>query len=209
MDKDTLERIFSADVPTFDHFSACGHLAAHVGRIVPGRRLLEIGTGYGLQIPHVMGHFDHTLCIDVMYDWVPDILPDSPFDPSLVDQKKMDSWRNACRGLEDRVTLVLGNTYHVCRDTPELISEHGPYDVMIVDGCHHPASAVELDFWNHVPFMADSFFAVFDDVNEYAPAHARDNVEKKLRETREVRRRDWQKGHIGATLLYVGPTTRP
>lgn len=203
IDPKIINSIFADEIVRFDHASACAHLAAHIGRYTKTLRLLELGTGYGLQLKHVVPHYEYTTCIDAMYDWVPDIKPDEGFDKAKINDAKLKSWNDATSHFSDRVGLILGNTYNVFRDTPDVVAANGPYDVIIVDGCHHPVDAVEADFWNYLQFMNKNFFVVFDDINEHDPRVASNNVFSKLKEDGyDVKTRESAVGHINAVFAY-------
>lgn len=207
IDKSAIDRIFSEPIAGIDHFSACSMGAAHVGKNVNGLKLLELGTGYGGQLKFLLPVFLTVTSIDVMYDWVPDLKPDQPFDLALVDRKKIDIWEAGVATWREKIKLIVESTFTAHMTQANLLSSSGPFDVLIVDACHHPASSVEADFWNYVPFMADEFFVVFDDVHETDSATARDDVIKKLTSSgRMPIVRAIQNGGIAASLLYVPPT---
>lgn len=199
-----LNLLMNTVIPPIDHFSCCSMVARYVGMAVPGLKLLELGTGYGSQIPYIAPHYDVIVSIDAMYDWVPDIMPDQPFDHSLVDNAKVAAWTDASAPWKSSTHLFLGNTFDVHKEKEAELLKFCPFDVLVVDACHHPAASVEADFWNHIKFMDQEFVVVFDDVHETDPMIACRNVLARLEsEGRNVLTRECRLGGVGATMMYI------
>lgn len=150
-------------------------------------RVIEIGTSYGLQFRHLDGcdNLAEMVSIDPMYDWVPDLRPDDAFDESKVDCKKLYSWREHTAGMP--VSLVVSKSADAAKSGAGL---SGKFDVLLIDGCHHPADAVEADYWDFVPFLSDSHVVLFDDIDHGDPQIAADRVEQRLRDNGKTVCRD-------------------
>lgn len=126
-------------------------------------KVLEIGTSYGRQLPTFVGLASKTVCVDPMYDWVPDVSEADGFVEGKVDEAKLLSWksfRDQSPGAD--VELVIGNSYLVHDDSryTELFSNT---DILIIDGCHHPREAVLKDFLNFRKHLSREYFIIWDD----------------------------------------------
>jgi hypothetical protein len=146
----------------------------------PSRKLkaIEIGTGYGYQLT-AYGALGRVLCVDPMYDWVPDVGHDERYDASKTDERKLADWlQNA--STHKNAILFVGTSQEVRLD-PTFREMAAGADVIIIDGCHHPWRAVAEDYWWHEELMADEHYVVFDDVHDADPKLAFDNVARELR----------------------------
>ena len=126
-------------------------------------RVLEIGTAYGKQLPSFAPFCERVVCVDAMYDWVPAIGRTTPHDPKKVDKAKIDEWNRNVEPFREKTRLFVGNSFDMHRDL-ELRSAASGSNVIVVDGCHHPAEAVRDDYLNFFPLMALPHYAVFDDM---------------------------------------------
>ena len=166
--------------------------------------VIELGTAYGEHL-EMLEHCDliqRWTSVDVMYDWVPDVRPDEPFDPAKVDLRKVLRWLECSRAMRFEHHLLVGRTHDVACDvnSPVLLGS----DILIVDACHHPVEAVTADYWDYRGFLTDEHFAVFDDINVHAPRVAVEQVEGQLRDRGyTVDRRDFS-GRV-AVLHVVSP----
>lgn len=142
--------------------------------------VIEIGTGYGDQLQYFAPLCQRVFSIDVMYDWVPDIKPSESFDPTRVDAVKMSTWHSASAAFSSKVVLITGSSYEVCSD-PAQIGQFSGSNIIIVDGCHHPSEAVQLDYWNFFDYLAVEHYAVFDDMQENDCSSACNAVVEKLK----------------------------
>lgn len=135
---------------------ACRWLLERLGPL----RVIEIGTSYGYQLPSFVPISEETVCIDPMYDWVPDVRVADGFDPERTDQKKLSTWEENVSPFREKVRLVLGNSHMV----HEQLSV-GPMDVLIVDGCHSPSDQVADDYLNYRKFMRPEHIVIWDDMD--------------------------------------------
>lgn len=164
-------------------------------------KVIEIGTAYGNHLPQLRGckNLTEMVSIDPMYDWVPDLKPDETFDPSLVNDVKVQSWEENAVGLPIRLVTMKS---HDAAVGIEIIS--GLYDVLLIDGCHHPIAAVEADYWDFLPHLTAEHTVIFDDINHGDPGIASERVESDLTERGfSVSREDVEGGRI--RILRVSP----
>lgn len=123
--------------------------------------VLEIGTAYGNQLPFYCEHYKRVVCVDPMYSWVPDLKPGSEFEPARIDPRKVHNWT---KNAGDACELVIGSSFEV-HDDPDWLHVFMPgFDVIIVDGCHHPKEAISGDYLNFLPYMEFPHYVIFDDV---------------------------------------------
>jgi hypothetical protein len=156
-------------------------------------RVIEIGTAYGEQLQQLRGceNLKELVSIDPMYDWVPDVKPEDQFDRDRVDAKKVSDWWKNSEGLQ--AWLLISKSH----DAPSSGRLVGKFDVLVIDGCHHPADAVEADYWDFVPYLAHDHVAIFDDINHIDPEIASKNVVDKLIESgMEVQVQDAEGGRV-------------
>lgn len=204
MTPEQLDLVFSSDVRPTGHWSAPAMIVRHLGTIVPDLKLLELGTGYGSQMPFVLPTIASVTSIDAMYDWVPDLKEDDKFETRLIDQKKIDTWQANVAPWKEKTVLLIGSTHEIHSTMEKTLFGLGPFDILIVDACHHPVSAVEADFWNYRKFMAPECFIIFDDMQSDDPRTARDNVALKLStDNCLLHQRDIANDGITATLMYI------
>lgn len=137
--------------------------------------VIEIGTAWGEHLHHLEGcnNLKEMVSIDPMYNWVPDVPPDEVFDPLKVDQSKVDKWTVAKGDLP--ISLIISKSSDAAGTLP-----HSSFDVLVIDGCHHPASAVESDYWDFASHLVTNHIVLFDDINHGDPCAAADAIEKKL-----------------------------
>jgi predicted O-methyltransferase YrrM len=174
-------------------WSSCSSAVSELLRICGPLRIIEIGTSYGYQLGRYSGA-DRLVCIDTMYDWVPDVRDDEGFDPSRVDQRKLDTWRQNLdeAGLSDRTELVIANSYEAFDDQGVTKMLEGS-DVLVIDGCHAPMELVLKDYQNYKKFMNNPHYVVWDDVNKGPVREAADSAERELREQgADVELRDYE-----------------
>lgn len=166
---------FDPDVGTMPSAVAKALAAAN-----PGRRLkaIEIGTAYGAQLIEYAG-FDRLLCVDPMYDWVPDVRPDERYDTSKTDERKLAQWLENASKVKNAI-LFVGLSQETCHDEGFCELAKGA-DVLVIDGCHHPWRAVADDYWSYAGLLADEHYVVFDDVHDEDPRLAFENVARDLR----------------------------
>jgi len=154
-------------------------IATMLGRPV---HVIEIGASYGRNLMCLAEcPIDRLTSVDCMYDWVPDVKQDEPFDLLLVDAAKVDEWHANSRALIPNVdaVLIIGRSWDIAVDPANAGRLQGA-DILIVDGCHHPDSAVEADYWSFEPFLADEHYAVFDDLTHGDPEIAFEHIREKL-----------------------------
>ena len=126
-------------------------------------KVIEIGTGYGDQLPHFGAGCSKLICVDAMYNWVPDLTLAEGHDTNKFDQKKFDNWTSHVEPFKDTAQLVIGNSFlvHSEEQYQELFKDT---NVLIVDGCHHPAQAVADDYLNFRKFLTNPHYVLFDDM---------------------------------------------
>jgi hypothetical protein len=163
--------------------------------------VIEIGTAYGEHLYQLRGceNLEQMVSIDPMYDWVPDLKPDDKFDPSSVNQAKVDGWKRLCGELP--ISLIIAKSEDAANG--EMLTR-SDFDVLLIDGCHHPAKAVEDDYWNFTRYLKQSHIVIFDDINHGDPRIAADAVEEKLIQNgSSVSREDVCGGRV--RILHVNP----
>ena len=161
-------------------------------------RVIEIGTAYGDHLNQLRGckNLLELVSIDPMYDWVPDLSLDEEFDEGRVDVAKVDAWIRNAKGLPATLIVTKSHDAAVGNKLP-----HSNFDVLLIDGCHHPAEAVEADYWDFVPYLADDHVVIFDEVNHSDPVIAAEAVEGKLSGC--VSREDCEGGRV--RILRISP----
>lgn len=159
-------------------------------------RVIEIGTAYGDHLHHLQGcgNLKELVSIDPMYDWVPDLRPEDKFDRGMVSTAKVDSWWKNSEGLQAWLLICKS-----C-DGPSSGRLVGTFDVLVIDGCHHPAAAVEADYWDYVHLLSPDHTVIFDDINHGDPGIAANAIEAKLQ---NVSREEFEGGKI--RVLRVSP----
>lgn len=155
--------------------SNCAQLCDWLLETIGPRKVIEIGTSYGSQLRFFAPKSERTVCVDPMYNWVPDVKDDADADPALIDQEKVNTWKKNTSEFADKVNLVIANSYFVC-NKPEYDQLFYGADILIVDGCHHPSDLVLKDYTNFRKFLKDEHFVIFDDVNENDVAVARNKA---------------------------------
>ena len=166
--------------------------------------MVEIGTADGRDLGDLCTPMLGSLrSIDPMYDWVPDVPPDEPFDPARVSDAKVALWHKNARELLHPDTyrwLIIGKSSDVARDGhPEL---EGEFDILVIDGCHHPASAVEADYWDFRRWLAPHHAVLFDDINHHSPGMAFKAVIERLEAEGGGHRWSDEGGYVG--IVEVG-----
>jgi hypothetical protein len=139
--------------------------------------VIEIGTAYGDHLYQLRGceNLKEMVSIDPMYDWVPDLGPNDQFVLDKVDKTKVDRWNDNRGSLP--VSLVISKS---CDAAGSL--SHSNFDVLVIDGCHHPAAAVESDYWGFATHLMQDHIVIFDDINHSDPCTAANAIEKRLTE---------------------------
>lgn len=129
-------------------------------------RVIEIGTSYGNQLPLLEGCVNllEMVSIDPMYDWVPDLKPGDSFDPKKVDQRKLDTWHENKGKLP--VQLIISKSHDAALENK---LPHSQFDVLLIDGCHHPAQAVADDYWDFISYLMPEHVVIFDDIDHGDP----------------------------------------
>lgn len=159
--------------------SNCAQLCDWLLDVLGPRKVIEIGTSYGPQLKFFAPKSTITVCVDPMYNWVPDVKDDADADPNLIDQNKVFTWKENTKDFADKVELVIANSYFV-HQKPEYEERFKDTDILIVDGCHHPSDLVLKDYTNFRRFLKDEHFVIFDDVHEGDVAKARDDAVKEM-----------------------------
>lgn len=151
--------------------SHCLSTAAELLELLGPLKVIEIGTAYGVELHHMAPLSKMTVCVDAMYDWVPDVNEDCLHDPSLIDQVKVNSWMSNTESFRDKVTLVIGSSFqaHAEEKNEKIFADT---DILIIDGCHSPAEQVLKDYTNFERFMKDEHYVVWDDTHMGAVASA-------------------------------------
>lgn len=139
--------------------------------------VIEIGTAYGEHLHQLRGctNLKEMVSIDPMCNWVPDLGPDDKFNPDMIDHAKVDGWKRL-RG-ELPISLLIAKSDDAALGN---MLPHSDFDILLIDGCHHPAKAVEDDYWNFVTYLKQDHIVLFDDINHSDPQIAAESVEKKL-----------------------------
>lgn len=162
--------------------------------------VVEIGTGYGTDLIEIYSkNLQKLSCIDPMYDWVPDVKPDEKFDQAKVDSKKVESWNKNSKELIKKgvkCNLIIGKSADIAVDEAKSKTLFNT-NLLIIDGCHHPISAVEDDYWLYRKFMSKEHVVLFDDINHGDPGIAFENVKNKLEASGELVSYSLEGGYIG------------
>lgn len=151
---------------------ACRWLLERIGPC----KVIEIGTSYGRQLPTFKDLASEVVCVDPMYDWVPNVTSDAKFDPGRVDQKKIDSWNSYASG---SAKLVIGSSYQV-HEEPWASTTFGDTKILIIDGCHQPADDVMKDYLNFRKFLEPEHYVIWDDMDIEDVQQAVKSIREKL-----------------------------
>jgi hypothetical protein len=145
-------------------------------------KVIEIGTAYGTNLGSLYcPNIEFLTSIDPMYNWVPDVNEEMSFDETLIDKEKIAAWEiNAAAFLpQTHCNLIVLKSSDAARREDYEKYLNGA-TILVIDGCHHPTSAVEADFWDYEKFMTDDYFIVMDDLNHGHPQEAFDLIISKL-----------------------------
>jgi len=155
-----------ANLKKINHFSGPAMALHGLVDLVDDLKVIELGTGYGAQLPFFAGKCKHVVTIDAGYDWVPDLKPEESHDEKKLDQRKLDFINSSIdeANAKDKVQLIIGSTYVVHENLD--LSE---YDVLVIDACHHPGTAVKKDYDCYKRFLAKEHILIFDDINQHDP----------------------------------------
>lgn len=127
--------------------------------------VLEIGCADGQGVARYGGFCSKVVCVDPMVFGRPDIVShNSEDDIGGFDQNKLDRFKDNVSHLSTSIELVIGCSQW--NDVKKSVEEHAPYDIIVIDGCHHPFDAVWSDFTSYYPFLAKGGFMIFDDLYE-------------------------------------------
>lgn len=194
---DVLDRMYDDGLGSV---SSCSRAARVLLSMLGPRKVLEIGTSYGRQLGSYSAA-SSLICVDPMYDWVPDVREEEGFDPSKVDQEKVETWwANAhSAGVIDRAELVVESSYRVHSD-PRYSDLFHDTELLIIDGCHHPAELVFKDFSNFRRFLTDPCYVVWDDYDMPDVRQAVDLARSSLTD-RRVSCREFH----GCLIMFVSP----
>lgn len=149
---------------TGDWHSNCSVVTGWLLRRLGHLKVIEIGTSYGNQLPKFLPYCSQLIAVDPMYNWVPNVQPVEGFEPERVDQAKIDSWRKNAEPWKEKAELIIGSSYLVHKD-PEARVKLAGANILIIDGCHHPADSVAMDYENFRQFMAGPHYVIWDDMN--------------------------------------------
>lgn len=141
--------------------SRCSALTRWILNETGPLKVVEIGTSYGRQLQTFAGQCSKLICIDAMYDWVPDVMEHEGHEKERVDEKKLAEWKKNAASFN--AELIIGNSFHVAND--EAYAEKlRDTNLLIVDGCHHPGELVAKDYENFLKYMSDPHYVVWDDL---------------------------------------------
>lgn len=166
--------------------------------------VIEIGTGWGSDLHEInSSNLFRLVSIDPMYSWVPDVKPDEVFDSALIDGNKIKEWeKNSSLLCNTECHLIVAKSWDAATN-PDNFSILFGANVLIIDGCHHPSSAVEADYWAFRPFMTDRHTVLFDDINHGDPGIAFEEVKKKLESNGELLDSSDEGGYLGRIEVLV------
>lgn len=170
-------------------------------------RVIEIGTGWGTDLHELRSpNLARLVSVDPMYGWVPDVQPEEPFDHAKVDREKVASWdSNSAALFGTECHLLIAKSWDAAAE-PRFFPTLSGTDILIVDGCHHPASAVEADYWSYRPHLADSHTVLFDDLNHGDPGIAFASIKEKLEAAGELVGSSDEGGYVGRLDVRVRRT---
>jgi cephalosporin hydroxylase len=160
--KDIVDLLKTENVET-EGPSGCSTIARWLLKNLGPMKVIEIGGSYGAQLGMYAPFASMTVCIDTMYDWVPDVPERDGFDRSRIDQKKLESWNKHADACGTDVRLVINSSYMAHND-PENEKLFSETQVLIIDGNHHGAEVVK-DYTNYRKFMTNDHYVIWDDVN--------------------------------------------
>jgi predicted O-methyltransferase YrrM len=117
-------------------------LLALFGTVIAPTRVLEIGSYEGGTLWYWMQQADVVVSVD--------------------DQmRKRDDWQVWADATGVELHTIQGDSQHSA--IVDAASEHGPYDMIFIDGDHTPV-AVRNDYMNYRPMLADGGCIVFHDI---------------------------------------------
>ena len=136
-----------------------GMLLRELGESRP--RLIEIGTGKGHQYTSYARLYEVVTAIDPMCGAMFELQTTDRLAEERIDPERVRRWHQVTSGMP--VRLVVDSSRYAHLRAAEWAE--GPYDIILVDGRHSPASHVRDDYLDYLPFMADAHIVVFDDTN--------------------------------------------
>jgi len=155
--KNVLEELQVPEGPSWPSRLAAA-LLTKLGKL----KVIEIGTAYGNHLK-TYGHLaSRIVCIDPMYDWVPDITENDGFDSQKVDQRKIAVWHQNALECGNHIELITGNSY--ISHESNVLNES--FEILLIDGCHHPASEVVKDYKLYLKHLTNPHYVVWDDLRE-------------------------------------------
>ena len=165
-----LKKLRETKVLDSQSISWCSAVATLILKEVGPKKIIEIGTGYGEHFNLLLPHVSSYVGVDAMYELVPDVYDVDGHDATKVNKKKLESfWKNA-ETFKDKVRLVVGNSFYVAHD-PRYKKIFSDAELIIIDGCHHPAELVSMDYENFKKYLTTPHFIVWDDflLSDLAP----------------------------------------
>jgi cephalosporin hydroxylase len=133
-----------------------------------GHRLptvIEIGTAEGFGTMRYAGFCSRVIGVDAMVSGRPDIVSNSE-EAMDIDTAKRDAFIRNLQGLTDAKLIIGSSTWpSTITGVREALSGQQA-DLLIIDGCHHPESAVWRDFELYEPLVRSNGFVIFDDLYE-------------------------------------------
>lgn len=173
--EDVLSGLDASKVERWRSVSDCSEACRWLlGKIGP-RKVIEVGTAYGHQLGAFVPLSSKTVCVDPMYEWVPDVQDYVEFDEKLVHAPKLAEWRRNAAPHGDRVELIVGSSFAVAGDARHAAAL-ADADVLIVDGCHHPWEMPLRDYRNFKRHMRGEHFVIWDDLQMEDVARATRDV---------------------------------
>ena len=125
--------------------------------------VLEVGCAEGQGVQRYAGFCDLVVAIDAMQMGRPDI--DGVLSEKItVDHQKIEDFK--MRNKDFNVALIIGLSQDpwTVKNVQELSPEG--YDIVLLDGCHHPYEAVLADYRVYAPLVRSGGYLIFDDTYE-------------------------------------------
>jgi hypothetical protein len=179
--ENVIGKIAEQEIDLKEARSSCSRICQKLLELTGPLKVIEIGTSYGFQLRDFVPLSSETVCVDPMYDWVPDVLEKDGFQPERVDQKKLETWKKNVDSFGGNAVLIVGNSYSVHSDPAYMHMFYGS-SVLIVDGNHSNPELVAKDYLNYRKFMTKEHYVIWDDLNMGDVRQAWQNVSRALKE---------------------------
>lgn len=124
--------------------------------------VVEIGCADGQGTMRYAGFSGLTICVDPMVEGRPDLVPGNA---TPIDEKKLDIFFRRTQEFNVRLVTGISQEQKTLDSVKQFLGDL-EVDILVIDGCHHPLSAVQMDFDMYYPLVKVGGMVIFDDLYE-------------------------------------------